>query len=68
MPKMPSLPVMPEPAAVETKPTRDDPRVNQAATATRRKRLLAKGRKSTILSGAGGDVSSANIGKTLLGG
>ena len=67
MPKPPPMPVMPEPAAVKSAPTRDDPAVNEAATATRRRRLLSKGRKSTILTGTSGDTASANVGKTLLG-
>ena len=66
-PKMPKPPPLPAPVVVEPLPTRDDPAVNEAATATRRRRLMAKGRKSTILTGSSGDTASANVGKTLLG-
>ena len=61
---MPAPPAPPEPIAP---PTRDDPAVNAAAAAERRRRLAMKGRKSTILTGSSGDTSEANVGKTLLG-
>ena len=65
VPKMPAPPPPPEPIAP---PTRDDPRVNEEASALRRRRLAMKGRKSTILTGSMGDETEANIGKkTLLG-
>jgi len=49
-------------------PTKDDPAVNEAAAAERRRRLASKGRKSTILTGPLGADSEANTGlKTLLG-
>lgn len=68
-PKIPKPPPMPAPPpAPEPPPTRDDPEVNAAATAARRRRLAMRGRSSTILSGAMGDETEANIGKTLLGG
>jgi len=66
MPKMAPLPPPPEPP--EPPPTRDDPAVNAAAAAERRRRLSMKGRSSTILTGSMGDETEANIGKTLLGG
>ena len=66
IPKMPDMPPPPEPP--EPPPTRDDPEVNAAATAARRRRLAMKGRSSTILSGSMGDQSEANVGRTLLGG
>lgn len=52
----------------EKPPMADDPRIAEAQTAERRRRLLARGRKSTILSGSMGDQSTANVGKTMLGG
>ena len=68
-PKIPSMPPMPPPPpAPEAPPTRDDPDVNAAATAARRRALAMQGRSSTILSGSMGDTSTPNIGKTLLGG
>ena len=63
MPAAPAPPPPPEPP-----PTRDDPEVNAAATAERKRRLAMKGRQSTILTGAMGDTDQANVGKTLLGG
>ena len=66
IPRMPPPPPPPEPP--EPPPTRDDPRVNEEATALRKRRLARKGRKSTILTGPMGDTAKANIGKkTLLG-
>ena len=63
MPKMPDPPAPPPPP-----PTRDDPRVNEEARAMRRRRLSMKGRRSTILTGAAGDETEANVAKkTLLG-
>ena len=46
---------------------RDDPAVSAEATAIRKRRLAAKGRASTILTGGSGDLSEANVGKTVLG-
>ena len=66
VPKPPPLPAPPPPP--EPPPPRDDPEVNAAATAARGRRLAMKGRSATILSGAMGDTSEANIGRTLLGG
>ena len=63
MPPPPAPPPMPE-----KPPMADDPRIAEAQTAERRRRLLARGRKSTILSGPMGDQSTANVGKTMLGG
>lgn len=49
-------------------PTRDDPAVKEAGKKERRRRLKAKGRSSTILTGGQGVTEAANIGrKTLLG-
>ena len=67
-PKMPSFPAPPPPPpAPEPPPTRDDPEVSAAADAEKRRRLLARGRASTIIAGPLGDVTEANVGKTLLG-
>ena len=66
-PKVPRMPAPPPPPEPIAPPTRDDPRVNEEATALRRRRLAMKGRKSTILTGSMGDETQANIGKTLLG-
>lgn len=67
-PKIPKMAPLPPPPAPIKPPTRDDPSVNEAARAARRRRLAMKGRGSTILTGAMGDETEANIGKkTLLG-
>ena len=67
-PSVPRMPAPPPPPTPIAPPTRDDPRVNEEATALRRRRLAMKGRKSTILTGSMGDQTEANIGKkTLLG-
>ena len=67
-PKVPRMPAPPPPPTPIAPPTRDDPRVNEEASALRRRRLAMKGRKSTILTGPMGDETEANIGKkTLLG-
>jgi hypothetical protein len=44
----------------------DDPGANAAAQAQRRRILAAKGRRSTILTGALGDETEANIGLTTI--
>ena len=61
-PPLPPLPPLPPPL-----PTRDDPAVNEAAEAERRRRLAARGIGSTILTGPLGVTEEANVGKTLLG-
>jgi len=67
-PSVPRMPAPPPPPTPIAPPTRDDPRVNEEASALRRRRLAMKGRKSTILTGSMGDTTEANIGKkTLLG-
>jgi hypothetical protein len=66
-PKMPQISMPAPPEAPEAPPTRDDPAVNAEAAAERRRRLAAKGRQSTIVTGPMGDVAEANVGKTLLG-
>ena len=67
-PSVPRMPAPPPPPTPIAPPTRDDPRVNEEASALRRRRLAMKGRKSTILTGSMGDETEANIGKkTLLG-
>lgn len=69
-PKVPSFPAPPPlPEPPEPPPARDDPEVNAVADDVRKRRLAAKGRQSTILSGALGDTADASVGtKTLLGG
>lgn len=69
-PKVPSFPAAPAPPpAPEPPPARDDPEVNAVADDVRKRRLAAKGRQSTILSGGLGDTAEASVGtKTLLGG
>ena len=58
---MPAPPPPPEPI------TRDDPEINAVAEAERRRRLVARGRQSTILTGS--NIDDPNVGtKTLLGG
>tara|TARA_R110000744_G_scaffold147526_5_gene260476 strand:+ start:5348 stop:5575 length:228 start_codon:yes stop_codon:yes gene_type:complete len=68
-PKVPSFPATPLPEPPEPPPARDDPEVNAVANDVRKRRLAAKGRQSTILSGGLGDTAEASVGtKTLLGG
>lgn len=64
---MPPVPVAPPPP--DPPPARDDPEINAVADDVRRRRLAAKGRQSTILTGGLGDQAEASVGKTtLLGG
>lgn len=67
-PKVPKMTPPPLPEPPEPPPTRDDPEVNAAAAAERKRRLAAKGRSSTILTGPTGLKQEENVGKTLLGG
>ena len=67
-PKVPKMPAPPPPPDPIAPPTRDDPRLNEEARAMRKRRLSMKGRRSTILTGAAGDETEANVAKkTLLG-
>lgn len=70
-PSMPSItapPPPPDPEPPPPPPTRDDPEVVDAQRAARKRRISAKGRSSTLLTGGQGVTEEANTGlKTLLG-
>ena len=65
-PKMPSPP--PPPPPPEPAPTRDDPAINEEASAIRKRRLAAKGSAQNNLTGGLGDQTQANVGTSILGG
>ena len=67
MPKPPPIPPLPPPPPPP--PARDDPAVNAAAEAKRKRQLAARGIGSTILTSPLGVADEASTGqKTLLGG
>jgi hypothetical protein len=63
-----SAPAPPPPPPPIPTPTRDDPEISQADRDARRRRQLAAGRQSTLLTGGEGVTEDANTAdKTLLG-
>jgi len=67
-PTQPSNDRPPPPPPPIPVPARDDPAVSQANRDARRRRQLAAGRQSTLMTGGQGVTEDANTGaKTLLG-
>ena len=68
VPTQPSNDRPPPPPPPIPVPARDDPAVSQANRDARRRRQLAAGRQSTLMTGGQGVAEDANTGaKTLLG-
>mgnify|MGYP003109280768 CR=1 FL=1 len=68
MPRAPEMPPPPPPPPPIPTPARDDPEVTRADRTARRRRQLAAGRQSTLITGGEGVTQDANTGsKSLLG-
>ena len=66
-PKMPTV-IQPVAATPVTPPSRDDPEVRTAANTIRKRGSKSKGFQYSMLTSPQGDLSTANIGITTLGG